>query len=55
MIKLLLLLLYWIGFGIVLFAVSFSFAIHDYNNALLIICSLGVLFLGLHLRKKNKK
>ena len=50
-----LLLFYLACFAIVLFATSFSFAMGDYKNGLLIITSLSIFFLGRYLKKRHNK
>lgn len=48
--------LFYLALGcVVMLAIGISLALKDYNNVLLIVSSLGVMVLGLHLRKKTKE
>ncbi len=53
--KILLYALYFMAGFIVLLGILFSLGLKDYNNALLIVSSLGVFFLGRHLKKDAAK
>lgn len=55
LLKILLYVFYVLCATIVMFGFFLSMAMKMYNNALLIVASVGVFILGLSLRKYNKK